>query len=422
MKKLNESVLEIGDIILTTTTEWQSKGIRKITKSDISHALVYVEPYSVIDATGEGVHSRNTQRLFWEDQCAVYVLRLAEGLDDNQSRSVVNYVRGRVGTQYSKIEAARTVLGGAKVPSRRQFCSRLVAQAYANAGINLEVDPNYCTPEQLKSSTYLVSVQDAIQQVSEEEIKRWEQIHDIPQSMRDVTNVLLTGARVKNAKIEDLNDIDHHLMMAPGDDDYFAELFEKSGYLYVWVSEFEKNFWQYDTQTMLDKPGTDEAKREYCEGVLGDDEEGLVRYEVNRAGYSLLAEEYPLETFRQLRALYEKLVGLHLKRRRTAAQWLRLKGFSSFPERTSVVLLIPHSEEWFATLAAWNPQQAEHTRFILKQASSDAVCSVCGDEPARDYRLIGPGIPDGAVCTLRLCNDCWSIRSQMHGESLALLS
>ncbi len=421
MRKLDESALQIGDIILTTTTDLLSKGIRKVTGSDISHALVYVESHSVIDATGDGVHSRNTQRLFWEDQCAVHVLRLAEGLDETQSRRIVNYVRGRIGTQYSKIEAARSVLGGATSSSRRQFCSRLVAQAYASAGLDLVADSNYCSPEQLKGSTQLVAVQGAVQPVSSEEIKCWEGIHDTPQSMRDATNTLLSGARIKNACIEDLNDIDHHLKMTPGDDSYFVDLYKRSGYLMVWVDEYEKNRWQYDLQTMIDKPGFDVTKRQYCEDLLGDDEEGLVRFEVNRAGYSLLAEEYPLETFRQLRILYETLVELHLKRRQTAVQWLRLKGLVGLPERSPAVLLTPHTEEWFVALTAWNPQQVAQTRFILKQTGSDAVCSVCGDDSVRDYRLIGPGIPDGAICTLRLCNDCWRIRAVMYGESLALL-
>lgn len=422
MRKLNESVLQIGDIILTTTTDLLSKGIRKVTGSDISHALIYVESHSVIDATGDGVHSRNTQRLFWEDECAVHVLRFAGGLDDTQSRHVVNYVRGRIGTQYSKIEAARSVFGGAKAPSRRQFCSRLVAQAYASAGVNLVDDPNYCAPDHLKNSTRLIAVQGAVRHVSDEEIKGWEGVHDTPQSMRDATNSLLSGARTKNASIDDVNDIDHHLQVTPGDDAYFANLYERSGYLTVWVAECDKNRWQYDLQAMLDEPGSDGAKRQYCENLLGDDEEGLVRFEVNRAGYALLAEELPLETFRRLKALYEKLVELHLIRRQTAAQWLSLQGSAVLPARSPAVLLTPHTAEWFAALAAWDPQQAAHTRSILQQSGSDAVCSICGDAPVRDYRLVGPGVPDGAICTLRLCNDCWRIRANMHAESLALLT
>ncbi|MGA8148965.1 MAG: YiiX/YebB-like N1pC/P60 family cysteine hydrolase [Gallionellaceae bacterium] len=422
MKKLNESALQIGDIILTTTTDLLSKGIRQLTGSDISHALIYVESHSVIDATGDGVHSQNTQRLFWEDDCAVHVLRLVEGLDDTQSRRIINYVRGRIGTRYSKTEAARSVLGGATHPSRRQFCSRLVAQAYASAGLDLVVDPNYCAPEHLKNSIRLADVQGAIRNVSDEEIKRWDDIHDTPQSMRDATNFLLSGARAKSAHIEDVNDIDHHLQGVPDDDAYFADLYQRSGYLTVWVAEREKNCWQYDLQALIDAPIADEAKRQYCENLLGDDEEGLVRFEVNRAGYSLLAEKFPLETFRLLKTLYEKLVELHLIRRQTAAQWLNHQGSVVFSARASALLLTPHTSEWFTALAAWNPQQAAHTRLVLQKSESNAICSICGDEPVRDYRLVGPGVPDGVICTLRLCNDCWRIRSEMYAESWAMLS
>ena len=69
LKRLNESVLKLGDIVLTTTTEPISRVIRLATNSDISHAMVYVSDRSIIDVTGEGVHSHNTQRLFFKKEC-----------------------------------------------------------------------------------------------------------------------------------------------------------------------------------------------------------------------------------------------------------------------------------------------------------------------------------------------------------------
>jgi hypothetical protein len=314
------------------------------------------------------------------------------------------------------------VLGGAKSPGRKQFCSRLVAQAYASAGLNLVDDSNYCTPQQLKDSIKLITVQGAVRGASDEEMKLMEGIYDIPQRMLDVTNILLSGARAKNARIESVNDIDQHLRTSPEDDAYFADLYQRSGYLTVWGAERAKNFWHYDLQAMIDAPVPNEAKWQYCENLLGDAEEGLVRFEVNRAGYALLAEEFPLETFRLLKELYEKLVEIHLLRRKIAAQWLNSQGTTVFSERSHAVLLIPHTPEWFAALSGWNQHQAAMTRMILDQSESDAVCSVCGDDPTKDYRLVGPGIPYGVVCTLRLCNDCWGIRAGMHAESLALLA
>lgn len=81
----------------------------------------------------------------------------------------------------------------------------------------------------------------------------------------------------------------------------------------------------------------------------------------------------------------------------------------------------PHSPEWFAALEAFNPVQAQKTRAVLELVGREDVCSVCGDEPANDYKLIGEEIPDDAVGSIRLCDDCKRIRSQQYGEQYAAL-
>jgi hypothetical protein len=73
MKKIDYSKLEPGDIILTTSLAWESKVIRKATDSDISHAMLCVAPTSVMDSTGDGVQARTPQKLFYHDECAVYL-------------------------------------------------------------------------------------------------------------------------------------------------------------------------------------------------------------------------------------------------------------------------------------------------------------------------------------------------------------
>jgi hypothetical protein len=78
--------------------------------------------------------------------------------------------------------------------------------------------------------------------------------------------------------------------------------------------------------------------------------------------------------------------------------------------------LTPHSREWFAALEAINPQQAAHTRQIIANAGKEAVCTVCGDEPASDYRITTPNQAIDAVVSIRLCKDCRAIR-EMQGES-----
>lgn len=142
MKRVRASALLRGDIVLTTTTATVSKAIRFGTKSDVSHAIVYVEHCSVIDATSEGVHARNTQRLLFEDDCALHVFRLKAGLTSEQADQICQFVRQRIGSEYSTREAVRTAIGGSVQWTRKQFCSRLVAQAYASAGIKLVDNPN----------------------------------------------------------------------------------------------------------------------------------------------------------------------------------------------------------------------------------------------------------------------------------------
>jgi hypothetical protein len=81
----------------------------------------------------------------------------------------------------------------------------------------------------------------------------------------------------------------------------------------------------------------------------------------------------------------------------------------------------PHSPEWFAALEAINPQQAMQSRRIIERAGRSNVCSVCGDDPASDYRIVEPNAPINAVLSLRLCRDCKNIRT-MQGEVFEPLS
>jgi len=78
--------------------------------------------------------------------------------------------------------------------------------------------------------------------------------------------------------------------------------------------------------------------------------------------------------------------------------------------------LKPHTKEWFLALQGAAPGQAAHTRQILKVAGRDDVCSVCGDHPASDFRIVSRGIPVGAPTQIRLCGNCRQMREILLGE------
>jgi len=84
--------------------------------------------------------------------------------------------------------------------------------------------------------------------------------------------------------------------------------------------------------------------------------------------------------------------------------------------------LSPHSKEWFAALAKFDPQQAAATRKIVKSAGSDQVCSLCGDRPASDYEVADKWFDPATPVTFRLCEDCMSIRATNEGERMTPLS
>lgn len=84
--------------------------------------------------------------------------------------------------------------------------------------------------------------------------------------------------------------------------------------------------------------------------------------------------------------------------------------------------LKPHSPEWFAALERVNSIQAAQTTQILALAGRDDVCSICGDDPATDYKLASDQMTPGVVATLRLCDDCLRIRRIMYGENFVLFT
>lgn len=83
--------------------------------------------------------------------------------------------------------------------------------------------------------------------------------------------------------------------------------------------------------------------------------------------------------------------------------------------------LMPHTPEWFVALKASNPSQAITTKQILAAAGESDVCSICGDKPAKDYKVANAQFSPTIGATIRLCDDCRRIRTKTQGESFSPL-
>lgn len=329
MKRINIEILQRGDIVLTTSPRKDSGFIRKITRSDISHAMICVAHGSVIDSTGEGVQARNIQKLFYEDECAIYILRPKAPLSPIQVDGIVSYARAATGTSYTKIEAAKSIVPAiAGKGSVKQFCSRMVARAYASADIKLVKNPDFCTPEDLKNSELLIPINIPWIAVSENEVEAIKRVGDTTEGMREKTNKLLSAVRSLNPNVESFNDIDSLVIQRADLDDLIADAFHSSGYLDHWKVELSRFPWRYDalliTQFYHSLPDPQKLL-EYCRDTLRDDENSdFAHWEANARHYSELNHSYPRETFRLLNDLYLRLSFNHQRRVLSAKLLIRV--------------------------------------------------------------------------------------------------
>ena len=416
MKRIKVELLEPGDIVLTADPCKTSRLVRLASKGAVSHAMICVQSGSIIDSTDFGVQAHNIQRELYAEGHRAQVFRLREPLSAARLGAVLDFARSEIGTRYSKIEAARSVLAGPRPRNRKLFCSRLVARAYAHADIQLVADADYCTPDELRRSTLLIELEDMTEPVSEEEIAAWAGRPNPIAEMQESQNAILEVARRLDSNVENFNDLDRLVQTRPKWDAEIAKAYRDSGYLELWKTDFRVNPWHYDLDGMeaLTKASTIDDLRDYCIGTIREFHSGGLRYAVNLIHYSRTLRANNRQTTAQLVALYERLAHNDQLRRDTALAWLRCH----FPDDVEHNLerIVPHSEQWFSIIDRVEPALSQIARLSIDRMQSLEVCSACGD-PAEDYLLVNaaemmPGVP-----SLRLCVDCVGAR-RTEGEIL----
>ncbi len=331
MKIINIDVLQVGDVVLTTSTQKVSALIRSATNSDISHAMICVAHGSVMDSTSEGVQARNIQKMFYDDDSAIYILRTKEQLPAYVLKNVIEYARGSTGTSYSKLEAAAVVTPKrAESGSMKQFCSRMVARAYVSSGISLVANPDFCSPEELKNSEFLKKIEPAWIHVSNEEVMAIREHEDTTVKMREITQDLLSRVRVLDMGVESLNDIDLLLMNRPDLDRQISDALRSSGYLDHWKVEQSRFPWRYDPTLIVKFYHSLPNKNillDYCRATLRGHAAGnFTHWETNARGYSERYRHYQREAFQLLLNLYSTLNLIHSQRVKSAELILKVYG------------------------------------------------------------------------------------------------
>ncbi|MBB2485331.1 hypothetical protein H5407_08830 [Mitsuaria sp. WAJ17] len=329
MKKIDYSNLQPGDILLTTSRAPESWSVRCGTKSDISHAMLYAGSSSAIDSTSDGVHARNLQKMFYEDDCAVYALRPITPLSPVALDAVIEYARQVTGTPYALREAVRSAGKAKGTGSDKQFCSRLVARAYAAAGIQLVDNPDFCTPEELKTSPLLQHLPNPAIEVSADEVAEIKSRPDRVAGMIEVTNNFLEQVRSFDPKILRIEDAFEFLIANRRLDDQLWAALKTSGYLDYWRGERQEFCWRYDFEAMLrfaDELNAHADVTSYCHVTLRDHAAGAFEHwEKSLSAARVNARAVPLRSFEAMVTLYENLVEGARLRVTVAEQWLALQ-------------------------------------------------------------------------------------------------
>lgn len=317
MIKVDISKLTKGDIILSTSTQLQSKFIKFFTSSDISHAMIYVANGSVMDSTGDGVHARNIDKMFYDNSCALYAYRLKNGISDEKMQTVLAYVRSETGSPYATLGAMASVVLPKIKGGEEQFCSRFVARAYEKAGIHLTANPDTCTPADIQASPLLELIPDAVIAVTSADIELLKKEGDTTVDYRAIEVGLLRALRDIRPSIRVLNDMDRALLDEPGLDDIFANIFKESGYLEFWQVDRDRFPWRYDKLEIVKFYNLIENKKEliaFCENTIVSDADGrgdFMHWHQNLRRYENHEQNTRLQTFSLIKNLYINLTSGH---------------------------------------------------------------------------------------------------------------
>jgi hypothetical protein len=315
---LDRTKLKKGDILLTRSNKKNSKLICKITKSDFSHAILYVGETSYIHSDVDGVHSGNVQRLLIDEIGFVKVVRVRVK-DNVVIKAAINYARLQIGTSYSKISAANAYTKVfSKLDAKKQFCSRLVAKAYGSAGIELVSNSDACLPQEIAESKFVYEVKDCVFEAREEEIEFALSYNPLEKQL-EITNSILESARkLMGNKIESLADITSALINDPTFDNEITEIYERSGYMNMWRYEQERNPWRYDIDLFKSLPSSKEQIHQRAVKELKVATNLLGVYKNNLEQYFYLKEQCKLKHAEQQFSLYKQLVNNALTHKFTA--------------------------------------------------------------------------------------------------------
>ncbi|RZK44673.1 MAG: hypothetical protein EOO61_02955 [Hymenobacter sp.] len=300
--------LQLGDIILSRSSHRLSALVRRQSNSNYSHAALVVADNSCIESRDDGVHSETLQRLGFEQINDALVLRLKTPVSMTSLDSVMNFARSKVGTDYaSREEVVRSFADrdASAQEQNRQYCTRLVAQAYSAAGITLVANADYCTPMDIEQSAELEIIPDCLQLASAEQ-KQWVQEADkgntiIAKQANITAHFLKQVQQLTSADLQTLEQVDDYLVSDQTYDKQIADLLTTSGYLKIGDEEKAQNPWYYNIAE-FEKMGSEQDRHAFAQVQQWHETVRLNSFTKKAQQYEQLAEALQSVYFRVMSA------------------------------------------------------------------------------------------------------------------------
>jgi hypothetical protein len=255
MYLIKKEILNPGDIILMKSDSRLSRIIREKSNSEFSHAMLYMGQSSYIDSDGPGVQAHNIQRLIFDNEDDIVVLRLTNSNQIEILNQIELFARQKIGTAYSLNEAFHVSGNGALLEPKeanRQFCTRFVTQAYHSAGVNIVENFNYPTPNNILNSEFLSEIKNVVRKASEKEIKYAQSDSPLKTQIEIHNSIFAEARKISKQDIQTFDQLHELIINYPEYDNEITEFVRNSGYLDIMENDFEKNPWHYNTEAFIE--------------------------------------------------------------------------------------------------------------------------------------------------------------------------
>lgn len=203
--------------------------------------------------------------------------------------------------------------------SNRQFCSRLVAQAYSVSGVALVPNADYCYPSDFVTSPLLQVVAAPLRQAHPAEIE-FAQSESPLERQKRATNFILDEVRKLSGRdIQTFDQLPHFLIQSPQHDSAVCEIVKTSGYLDFWKEDVLRNPWRYDAVEFRMLPLLSGERERVARRELAAAEQQLQQFTFVYGQYMTLWQQAKLKYFANELQLYTHSIDV-VKRRIEAAR------------------------------------------------------------------------------------------------------